>query len=489
MGGPARRDGGAGETLLFGVVALLALTIGLAISLVLLTVAMDQAWLRFCLMAALAAAGLFLRRTFVIGAFGFVVGLVGTLIMTVPDFVPIPELIVRASLWLWPIFALGIAASVAVNLLIAPGDPATLLREELGARVQAAEDALARQLGAPKREPETAPSLATLVTAGMARMLALLRSAAIVHPSFKRRHGQQSALITLADRLVTAAAALELTAPAAFRPAERARLQRIADECGRVRRALATGRAPEPALPRGAAPHGGDGPAALPVLVELEHVVDLLRNALETEDVPAEAAPVAEPRRLFVPDAFTNPEYRRYALKGSLAVMICYVLQSAVDWPGIRTCIITCMIVGLTSEGATIQKATLRLSGALVGALLGFLSILLLIPGMESITSLVLLVAAGTVLAGWVNLGSAAHLVCRRADRLRVLRVRDPGLRAELALRHHPRSPGGHPARQHRHHAGVPLRLAGRCRHGAVAPPRRGAADDRAARHGRARDR
>jgi multidrug resistance protein MdtO len=397
----------AGATLLFGVVALLALTIGLAGSLLLLTVAMDQAWLRFCLMTALAALGLFLRRTFVIGAFGFVVGLVGTLIMTAPDFLPDPELVVRATLWLWPIFALGIATSVAVNLLIAPSDPATLLGEELRARVQAAEDALARHLEAPKREPETAPSLATLVTAGMARILALLRSAVIVHPSLKRRHGQQSALITLADRLVTAAAALELTAPSPLRLAERARLERVADECGRVRRALATGRAPEPAPPRGAGAHGADAPAARPVVVELEYVVDLLRYALETEDVPAEAAPLPEPRRLFVPDALTNPEYRRYALKGSLAVMICYVLQSAVDWPGIRTCIVTCMIVGLTSEGATIQKATLRLSGALVGALLGFLSILLLIPGMVSITSLVLVVAAGTVLAGWVNLGSA----------------------------------------------------------------------------------
>jgi len=393
--------GEEGETLLFGVVALLALTIGLAISLVLLTVAMDQAWLRFCLMAALAALGLFLRRTFVIGAFGFVVGLVGTLIMTAPDFVPTPELVVRASLWLWPVFALGIAASVAVNLLIAPSDPAMLLTEELRARVQAAEDALARQLGAPTRESETTPSLATLVTAGMARMLALLRSAVIVHPSLKRRHGQQSALITLADRLVTAAAAFELTAPVPLGPAERARLQRIADECGRVRRALATGRPPEPA------PDGGDRSAAQPALAELEHVVDLLRSALETEDAPAEAAPLAEPRGLFVPDAFTNPEYRRYALKGALAVMICYVLQSAADWPGIRTCIVTCMIVALTSEGATIQKATLRLSGALVGALLGFLAILLLVPGMVSITSLVLLVAAGTVIAGWVNLGSA----------------------------------------------------------------------------------
>jgi hypothetical protein len=57
--------------------------------------------------------------------------------------------------------------------------------------------------------------------------------------------------------------------------------------------------------------------------------VDLLRNALETEDVPAEAAALPQPRRL--PDAFTNPAYWQYALKGSLAVMICYVLQSAVD--------------------------------------------------------------------------------------------------------------------------------------------------------------
>ena len=122
----------AGETLLFGVVAMLALTISLAVSLLLLIIAMDQAWLRFCLVAALAALGLFLRRTFVIGALGFIIGLVGTYLMTVPDSVPDPELMVRACLWLWPVFALPIAASVAVNLLIAPSDPAKLLGEELG---------------------------------------------------------------------------------------------------------------------------------------------------------------------------------------------------------------------------------------------------------------------------------------------------------------------------------------------------------------------
>ena len=197
----------SGETLLFGVLTLLALTIALAMSLLLLTVAMDQAWLRFCLMAAFAALGLFLRRTFVIGAFGFVIGLVGTLIMTVPDFIPVPELVVRASLWLWPVFALGITASVAVNLLIAPSDPAKLLDEELGIRMQATEDALNQVLEG--SGGGTTPSVTTLVTAGMARMLALLRSATIVHPSLRRRQGKLRALITLADRFVTTSAALE----------------------------------------------------------------------------------------------------------------------------------------------------------------------------------------------------------------------------------------------------------------------------------------
>jgi hypothetical protein len=75
------------QTRLTAIVFLVALTVGLALPLVLLTVAMDQAWLRFVLMAAMGALGLFLRRTFVIGALGFVIGLIGTLIMTVPDFI------------------------------------------------------------------------------------------------------------------------------------------------------------------------------------------------------------------------------------------------------------------------------------------------------------------------------------------------------------------------------------------------------------------
>src|SRR5262249_24583809 len=87
------------ESLLTGLVFVVALTVGLGLPLVLLTFAMDAPSLRFCLMAGLAGLGLFLRQTFVIGAFGFVIGLIGAIMMTAPDFIPVPELVVHGNLW------------------------------------------------------------------------------------------------------------------------------------------------------------------------------------------------------------------------------------------------------------------------------------------------------------------------------------------------------------------------------------------------------
>jgi multidrug resistance protein MdtO len=389
------------ESLLAGLLFLIAIPIAVALPLVMMTFAMDQAWLRFCLIGAMAGLGLFLRQTFVIGAVGFVVGLVGTLLMTLPDFVPTPELVVRGSLWLVPVFSLGISAAVAANLLIAPSDPEALLREELAARLAATEEAIDRLLTG-RRETTEARRLAGT---GVARLLLLLKSAEVARPSLKARHAQQSALITLIDRVVATAAMLEVLPRTPPGAEGRARLERVAESCAQVRRAIDRERVVERVQPIVGRPPAGEESSVFPVIVELEHLVEGMRQALGREGVAA-AATSSEPRRLFLPDAFTNPSYVRYALKGALAVMVCYTLQSAVDWPGIRTCLVTCLIVALGSEGATIQKGTLRIAGALVGAAMGFLAILLLVPWMESITSLVLLVAAGTAVAAWVLLGS-----------------------------------------------------------------------------------
>ncbi len=112
------------------------------------------------------------------------------------------------------------------------------------------------------------------------------------------------------------------------------------------------------------------------------------------------------PRRLLAADAFTNPEHARFALKVTLAVMICYFAMNLADWPGIHTCVITCFFVALGTLGETIHKATLRFIGCLIGAGAGLGAILLLMPLMTDLGDLLLLLAPVTLLAAWVASGS-----------------------------------------------------------------------------------
>src|SRR5262249_31096954 len=158
---------------------------------------------------------------------------------------------------------------------IAPTDPQKLLREELAARLRATEGAIARLLGNPRDGAEAR----RLAGVGVARLFLLLKRAEVAHPVLKSRHGQESALITLSDRLVTNAATLEVLPRTAPGQAERAELEHFAESCTDVRHALENGGTPEPARP----PAPGAASVASPVLAELEDLVDLMRQALGPE--------------------------------------------------------------------------------------------------------------------------------------------------------------------------------------------------------------
>jgi uncharacterized membrane protein YccC len=112
------------------------------------------------------------------------------------------------------------------------------------------------------------------------------------------------------------------------------------------------------------------------------------------------------PKKLFVPDAFTNPAHVRFALKVTLAAMFCYIFYTGVNWFGIHTAFITCTFIALETTGATLYKGILRAVGCIIGGLLALFSILVLIPHMETIASLVVLVACVSAIAGWVATGS-----------------------------------------------------------------------------------
>src|SRR5215472_9922374 len=125
--------------------------------------------------------------------------------------------------------------------------------------------------------------------------------------------------------------------------------------------------------------------------------VVLNRLFLPDDSPPAEnrTKPKSEPDRhhLFKPDAFTNPAHVQFALKVTFGAMFCYLLYTGIDWTGIHTAFITCVFIALGSTEATLYKGTLRIIGCVIGGALALFTIVFLMPHMETIVSLVLVVA------------------------------------------------------------------------------------------------
>src|SRR5437016_4589203 len=134
-------------------------------------------------------------------------------------------------------------------------------------------------------------------------------------------------------------------------------------------------------------------------------------NLLFLPDTPKTAArpePKSEPdgRSLFVPDAFTNPAHVHFALKVTFAAMFCYIVYEAIDWTGIHTAFITCTFIALESTGATFHKGVLRIVCCVIGGALALFTIAFLMQHMDTIASLVVVVACASAIAGWVAAGS-----------------------------------------------------------------------------------
>lgn len=99
-------------------------------------------------------------------------------------------------------------------------------------------------------------------------------------------------------------------------------------------------------------------------------------------------------------------DYIKYGIKTLLSVSLCYVFFTAVQWPGIHTSMLTCIIVAVPGLGASIQKSLLRIVGCVVGSLLALLCTVFILPYIDSITGLLLMVVPVIALSGWVAAGS-----------------------------------------------------------------------------------
>jgi hypothetical protein len=111
----------------------------------------------------------------------------------------------------------------------------------------------------------------------------------------------------------------------------------------------------------------------------------------------------ANTSHLFVIDAFSNPEYVAFALKGCLAASLCYVFWSAVDWPGLGVCTVTCVIAApLAIPGSSRQRLITRLAGLFTGGVIcGIGSQIFILPWLDSIVGFTVLLAVISAVAAW----------------------------------------------------------------------------------------
>jgi len=115
----------------------------------------------------------------------------------------------------------------------------------------------------------------------------------------------------------------------------------------------------------------------------------------------ADSPPASQP--LFVADAFSNSQYVGFALRGCLAASICYVVWSAIDWPGLGVCTVTCLIAApIGIPGSSRQRLTTRLAGLFAGGVIcGIGSQIFVLPSLDSIVGFTLLFAVVSAVAAW----------------------------------------------------------------------------------------
>jgi multidrug resistance protein MdtO len=299
---------------------------------------------------------------------------------------------------LWPVLAIVVAVGVtvateAIYRIFDRSDPVIAFGDEILLVVQQVTESIANLHAPPQSLLDRVVQYQRIGTGRLRTML--LRQG--LDPV---RRAQRSTLISLAGRLIDLAANLMRTSA---KPSDDdlIRLRKLSERLASIRTELRkSGRisASPPVFE-------GQPSSTLPTLQEMERTVSLMTEVFQGgEIVDGHQKPPGQVwwQALLLPDAFRNPEYTRFAFAGCLATSVCYVLYNALDWPGINTSVLTCIVTALSTIGNSLQAQFLRLAGFVAGGLvLGISAQILILPGIDSAFGFALFFATGTAIAAW----------------------------------------------------------------------------------------
>jgi multidrug resistance protein MdtO len=403
----------AGASLRKSIQRVIGTVVGGGLGILVVIALADQPAVYVPVLGAVAFLGIFASQT----TSAPYVMLLGTVTFVLVTFFPpgsSASAAIETGLWRVVAIVVGVICGTGAQLFLWPDDPETKLRGALAARLRSVATVLSSLAEPANRGAEVTPPV--LAGSDLSAELDLLSNAEALHPSLRRRHTEQLALIVEIDRLLTTAVWLVNASrhwSAALDERVSRRFALLAAECSRLADALTAGRPPAPsAMPPLEATEGGAVAGLRPTLEDMTLALRRVRDALAFLDpaqpavVPALDSPARTP--LLTPGfSLKNREALAVAIKVALALEVAYVLMFALQWAALVTAGVTAVIVSQTSLGATIQKSLLRLGGAVLGGALGIIAIAAAMPNLTTVGELLVVAGLGFGLAAWIAVGSA----------------------------------------------------------------------------------
>lgn len=338
------------------------------------------------LVASLILLGcMFMMRTHKLGLLFFAVAIIAAYGQTFPGMLDYPEIVVRLTLWCIVVGLYPTLLMVLISVIWFPSRAMNQMRKALHARLEDSLNYLA----------ETGTPLAEKFVEREALTLQKLNIFCMADDANWKIHSAwwQTCVATITYLYSTLN-----RLPAGVISQQPALIQTLRREITSLQQAIAHG---EPWQSKWVLSTQEQAAAKTCGLENLCVQLQLL-GAM---DPNTPLTPVAK-QPAMAADAFSNPAYVRYAVKTLLACMICYAFYTGVEWEGIHTCMLTCIIVANPSIGSSYQKMALRFGGAVCGALLASLVTIFIMPWLNNIVELLCVLAPILYLGARLATGS-----------------------------------------------------------------------------------